>query len=67
MADSKNMGQFGNRKDTIKQASRGGQASTGKFGSKNGADPSKAGKAGAKAQPTEAKALGGEHSRRTDT
>lgn len=64
MADSNNPGQFGNRSDTTKQASKGGHASTGKFGSKNGADPSKAGKTGAKAQPTEAKAKGGINSHR---
>lgn len=62
MATAKNPGQFGNRKDTTKQASKGGQASTGSFGSKNGADPSKAGKMGADAQPRDAKALGGQHS-----
>jgi len=46
---------------------RGGENSTGKFGSENGADPSKAGKMGAKAQPTEAKAEGGRNSHRTDS
>jgi uncharacterized protein len=66
MADQSNPGQFGNRKDTQEQASKGGQASTGSFGDKNSADPSKAGKMGAKAQPTEAKRLGGEHSHRND-
>jgi hypothetical protein len=66
MADPKNPGQFGNRNDTQQQASAGGQASTGKFGSEHGADPSKAGKKGAEAQPTEAKAEGGRHSHRND-
>ena len=63
MADSNNTGQFGNRDDTKEQASKGGQASTGSFGDKNGADPGKAGKEGAKAQPTEAKQKGGQNSR----
>ena len=67
MADSNNSGQFGNRKDTQEQAARGGQASTGSFGDKNSADPSAAGKAGAKAQPTAAKAKGGHNSRRGDS
>lgn len=62
MADSNNPGQFGNRKDTKEQASKGGRASTGKFGSKNGADPHIAGEMGAEAQPREAKAEGGRHS-----
>jgi hypothetical protein len=62
MADNSNPGQFGNRKDTEKQASKGGQASTGSFGEKNSADPSKAGKMGAEAQPTEAKREGGRNS-----
>ncbi|MBF6327371.1 hypothetical protein [Nocardia transvalensis] len=62
MADPKNPGQFGNRADTAEQAHKGGQASTGSFGDKNSADPSKAGKKGAAAQPTEAKIRGGQHS-----
>ncbi|CAM4072167.1 hypothetical protein NONI108955_07370 [Nocardia ninae] len=62
MADSNNPGQFGNRADTEQQASKGGQASTGSFGDKNSADPSAAGRKGAEAQPTEAKAKGGQHS-----
>jgi hypothetical protein len=66
MADQNNPGQFGNRKDTTEQASKGGQASTGSFGEKNSADPSKAGKMGAEAQPTKAKKLGGEHSHQND-
>jgi hypothetical protein len=66
MADAKNSGQFGNRSDTSAMASKGGQASSGKFGSTHGADPSKAGKKGAEAQPTEAKARGGQNSRRND-
>jgi hypothetical protein len=66
MADTNNKGQFGNRKDTTEQASKGGKASTGSFGEKNSADPSKAGKMGAEAQPTEAKKLGGEHSHQND-
>lgn len=64
MADPNNPGQFGNRPDTEEQASRGGQESTGKFGSEHGADPHKAGKKGAEAQPTEAKAKGGRNSSR---
>ncbi|ONI61842.1 hypothetical protein ALI44B_09950 [Leifsonia sp. ALI-44-B] len=59
MADQSNPGQFGNREDTEEQASKGGQASSGSFGSENSADPSEAGKKGAEAQPTEAKAEGG--------
>jgi len=59
MADSKNPGQFGERDDTEEQASQGGQASTGKFGSENGADPQQAGAQGAAAQPHEAKVEGG--------
>ena len=66
MADPKNQGQFGNRPDTEYQASRGGQASPGKFGSARGADPHRAGRMGAKAQPTEAKRLGGQHSHQND-
>ena len=62
MADQNNPGQFGNRSDTEEQASKGGQASTGSFGSENGADPSEAGQKGAEAQPTKAKAQGGENS-----
>jgi uncharacterized protein len=60
MADSNNPGQFGNREDTKEQASNGGDASSGSFGDENGADPHKAGEAGAAAQPTEAKSLGGQ-------
>lgn len=66
MADSNNSGQFGNRKDTQKQAQNGGKASSGSFGDTNSADPSKAGEKGAKAQPTEAKRRGGENSHRND-
>ena len=62
MADPKNRGQFGNRADTEMQASIGGQMSPGKFGSSKGADPHKAGRKGAAAQPTEAKRRGGQHS-----
>ena len=62
MADQNNPGQFGNRTDTEEQASKGGQASTGSFGSENAADASDAGRKGAEAQPTEAKAQGGENS-----
>lgn len=62
MADQNNPGQFGNRSDTEEQAQKGGQASTGSFGDKNNADPSEAGRKGAEAQPTEAKAQGGENS-----
>ena len=46
MADPNNPGQFGNRDDTEEQAQKGGQASTGSFGSENGADPSEAGAKG---------------------
>jgi len=66
MADPKNPGQFGNRPDTEYQASKGGQASPGKFGSARGADPRQAGSAGAKAQPTEAKQRGGQNSHQSD-
>lgn len=62
MADDNNPGQFGNRDDTEEQASKGGQASSGKFGSSQGADPSEAGRKGAQAQPREAKVEGGRHS-----
>ena len=62
MADQNNPGQFGNREDTEEQASKGGQASSGSFGSENSADPSEAGRKGAEAQPTEAKARGGQNS-----
>lgn len=74
MADPNNQGQFGNRPDTTQQASRGGRASSGKFGSEHGANPSAAGKKGAanqsieakrkgaENQPTEAKRRGGRHS-----
>lgn len=62
MADRNNPGQFGNRSDTEKQAREGGKASTGSFGESNSADPSKAGKMGAEAQPTEAKREGGRNS-----
>lgn len=65
MADQNNPGQFGNRPDTSEQASKGGKASTGSFGSENSADPSQAGKKGAKAQPREAKAEGGRNSSRS--
>lgn len=53
------------KKEVSKIAKKGNQASTGKFGSENGADPHKAGQAGAKAQPTEAKREGGRNSRRS--
>ncbi|MFI7666407.1 hypothetical protein [Nocardia sp. NPDC049526] len=62
MADPKNPGQFGNRKDTQEQASKGGKASTGSFGQRNAADPHEAGRKGAQAQPTAAKQKGGQHS-----
>ncbi|HSE61437.1 MAG TPA: hypothetical protein VLA88_04045 [Candidatus Saccharimonadales bacterium] len=64
MTDSNNPGQFGNREDTQEQASEGGKASPSKFGSPQGADPKEAGRAGAEAQPTEAKAEGGRNSHR---
>ncbi len=59
MADQNNPGQFGNRPDTQEQASKGGQASPGKFGSPQGADPSAAGKKGNANEPMEAKREGG--------
>ncbi|HAY44342.1 MAG TPA: hypothetical protein DCY59_12745 [Micrococcaceae bacterium] len=62
MADENNSGQFGNREDTEEQARKGGEASSGIFGEENSADPSEAGRKGADAQPTEAKARGGENS-----
>jgi hypothetical protein len=62
MADQNNPGQFGNRNDTEQQASKGGQVSSGSFGSGNGVDPSAAGRKGAEAQPNEAKAEGGANS-----
>lgn len=66
MADD-NPGQFGNRQDTQAQASKGGQASSGSFGDANSADPSEAGRKGAKNQPREAKVRGGENSHRGDS
>jgi|GEM_PF-6666293 len=42
--------------------SRGGQNSPGQFGKSQGADPTKAGQKGAKAQPHEAKVEGGKNS-----
>ncbi|MVU77305.1 hypothetical protein GPX89_08605 [Nocardia sp. ET3-3] len=62
MPDPKNPGQFGNRPDTKEQASKGGKASSGSFGASKSADPHEAGRKGAKAQPTAAKARGGQHS-----
>jgi general stress protein YciG len=62
MADQNNPGQFGNREDTEEQARKGGQASSGSFGSDKSADPSQGGRKGVQAQPTEAKARGGENS-----
>jgi hypothetical protein len=41
---------------------KGGQNSPGQFGKKEGADPSKAGSEGAKAQPRQAKVEGGKKS-----
>jgi hypothetical protein len=67
MADSNNPGQFGNREDTEEQARRGGEASTGSFGAREGADPVEAGREGARAQSTEAKAEGGRNSGGSDT
>lgn len=64
MADSNNPGQFGNRQDTREQASKGGKASSGSFGSEHGADPHKAGQKGAQAQPRQAKVEGGKNSHR---
>ncbi|MDF0532101.1 hypothetical protein P0W64_20785 [Tsukamurella sp. 8F] len=62
MADPNNPGQFGNRSDTEEQARKGGEASTGKFGEENAADPHEAGRKGAAEQPHDAKVEGGEHS-----
>ncbi|MDR4532685.1 hypothetical protein [Glutamicibacter sp. PS] len=62
MANENNSGQFGNREDTEEQARKGGEASSGSFGEENSADPSEAGRRGAEAQPTEAKARGGKNS-----
>jgi general stress protein YciG len=62
MADQNNRGQFGNREGTEEQARKGGQASSGSFSSETSTDPSQAGRKGAEAQPTEAKARGGENS-----
>lgn len=56
MADSNNSGQFGNRDDTEEQAQKGGQESTGQFGSEKGADPREA----QANQPREAQVEGGE-------
>lgn len=53
-----------NEDEVSKIAKKGAEASTGKFGSKDGADPHKAGRAGAKAQSTDAKRRGGENSHR---
>jgi hypothetical protein len=61
MAEQKNRGQFGNRADTSVQTGKSGMAGGGKF-EKGSARAVKAGKAGARAQPTEAKRLGGRHS-----
>lgn len=66
MADSNNPGQFGNRGDTEEQAHKGGEASTGSFGDKNGANPSEAGAKGAANQSTEDKAKGGRNSGSND-
>lgn len=62
MANENNSGQFGNREDTEEQARKGGEASSGSFGEENSADLSEAGRRGAEAQPTEAKARGGKNS-----
>lgn len=43
MTDTGNPGQFGNRADTVEQARKGGEASTGSFGEQNAADPREAG------------------------
>lgn len=66
MADASNPGQFGQREDTKKQASEGGKNSPAQFGRPQGADPKEAGRMGAEAQPTEAKAEGGRNSHRND-
>jgi uncharacterized protein len=65
MADSNNPGQFGNRSDTQEQASKGGQASSGKF-AKGSKKASEAGKKGVANQSTEAKQRGVEHSHRAE-
>ncbi len=66
MADRKNAGQFGNRKDTVEQAREGGKASPTSFksGDKRTSD---AGKKGGQMQPREAKAEGGRHSHSGDS
>lgn len=68
MANSNNTTNRGfaamDKRKVQKIAKMGGEASPGKFGSKQGADPSAAGKAGAAAQPIEAKREGGRNSRR---
>lgn len=46
MADNDNQGQWGNREDTVEQAQRGGEESTGSFDDIHGADPSTAGAEG---------------------
>jgi hypothetical protein len=66
VADESNSGQFGNRSDTEEQAQKGGEASTGSFGSENSADPAEAGSKGAEAQPREAKVEGGQNSQQND-
>ena len=57
-------GSFGEEKsaDPSEAGQKGGEASSGSFGEQNSADPSEAGQKGAEAQPTEAKARGGENS-----
>ncbi|WP_084531644.1 hypothetical protein [Nocardia miyunensis] len=62
MPNRNNPGRFGNRPDTLEQASRGGRASTGSFGERNAADPREAGRRGARAQSAEAKSKGGRRS-----
>lgn len=49
MPTQRNSGQFGNRADTERQASKGGQASPGQFGGPEGADPHVAGRKGGRA------------------
>lgn len=51
MAETNNLGQFGNRSDTEEQARKGGQQSPGQFGASEGADPSTAGEKGGGQSP----------------
>lgn len=61
MADQDNPGQFGNREDTIEEAIKGGEASTGGGGNHRGGN-NRGTKAHGAAGKTEAAKRGGEHS-----